>query len=230
MARRATTGDLRRQGTSRLVLASASPRRLELLSRVGLVPEVVPSSVEEVVRPGEPPDAAALRLAREKAGEVAAQLGPEPGFVIAADTIVAVGGDALGKPLDAAEATGMLERLSGRTHAVHTGFVVLALPGRGEARRIERVVTTRVRVKRLAPLEIAGYVATGEPLGKAGGYAIQGAGAFMVEGVAGSVTNVIGLPLPEVLEALAALGGPRPFGGEPRPAGHAASRRGGRPR
>ncbi len=105
-----------------------------------------------------------------------------------------------------------------------------ALPGypagsrvRGGGGRIERVVTTRVRVKRLTPLEIAGYVATGEPLGKAGGYAIQGAGAFMVESIEGSVTNVIGLPLLEVLEALAALGGPRPFGAERRPSGPTAN-------
>lgn len=207
-------------GGARFVLASGSPRRLELLSRVGLVPEVVPSDVEEVVRPGEPADAAALRLAGEKAADVAGRLGPGPAFVIAADTIVALGDEALGKPLDAADAARMLERLSGRTHEVHTGFVVLALPG---GRRIERVVTTRVRVKRLTPLEIAGYVATGEPLGKAGGYAIQGAGAFMVESIEGSVTNVIGLPLLEVLEALAALGGPRPFGAERRPSGPAAN-------
>ncbi len=171
---------------------------------------MVSSDVEEVVRSGEAADGAALRLAGEKAADVAGRLGPAPAFVIAADTIVALGDEVLGKPLDAADAARMLERLSGRTHAVHTGFVVLALPG---GRRIERVVTTRVRVKRLTPLEIAGYVATGEPLGKAGGYAVQGAGAFMVERVDGSVTNVIGLPLVEVLEALAALGGPRPFGG-----------------
>lgn len=222
--------------------------------------------VAERFEPGEPADAAALRLARAKAEDVAGRIGPGPALVLAADTIVAIEGEPLGKPTDRAAAVVMLERLSGRTHEVHTGFVVLEhLPGvvnppgcpedapeaprsrsgrlaperllperigrtgsraslqkvtgcRGEAlpgpvsRRIERVVTTRVRVKRLTPAEIAGYVATGEPFDKAGGYALQGAGAFMIEGVEGSVTNVIGLPLVEVLEALAALGGPGPFG------------------
>ncbi len=222
------------------------------------MPEVVPSAVAEQFEPGEPAAAAALRLARAKAEEVARRLGRGPALVLAADTIVAIDGEPLGKPADRPEAAAMLERLSGRTHEVHTGFVVLeaggapqrgapqpphlpmstpasggaAPPGSGSGRspqargpgdrpaqgsgaagrRIERVVTTRVRVKRLTPEEIAGYLATGEPFDKAGGYAIQGAGAFMIEGVEGSVTNVIGLPLVEVFEALAALGGPGPFG------------------
>lgn len=169
--------------------------------------------MDERVLPGEAPREAARRLAALKAQAAAAGLAGRPAFVVAADTIVAVGADALGKPADAAEARAMLERLSGRVHEVHTGFVVLALPaGEGAPRRVERVVTTRVRVKPLEPREIEGYVATGEPFGKAGAYAIQGMGAFMVEGVEGSVTNVIGLPLAEVLAALAALGGPAPFG------------------
>lgn len=196
----------------RLVLASASPRRLDLLTRVGLGPEVVPAEVDERLLPGEAPGAAARRLAALKADAACRQLGTVPALVIAADTIVAIDGEALGKPIDAADAAAMLERLSGRTHEVHTAFVVAGAGGAAAGRRVESVVTSRVRVKPLSRAEVDGYVATGEPFGKAGAYAIQGAGAFMVEGVEGSVTNVIGLPLVEVLEAVAALGGPRPFG------------------
>jgi septum formation protein len=188
------------------VLASSSPRRLELLARVGLAPEVVAPEVDESVLPEESPEATARRLAVAKGVAAAARLGA-PAFVVAADTVVALDGEALGKPADAAEAARMLERLSGRTHAVHTGFVVLA-PGGG---RVDDVVTTRVHVRPLAPREVAGYVASGEPFGKAGAYAIQGIGACLVRRVEGSVTNVIGLPLAEVLAALEALGGPRPF-------------------
>jgi septum formation protein len=204
---RATTGPEPRQGGSRLVLASASPRRLELLRRVGLAPEVVPADLDERPLAGETPVATALRLAGEKAARVAARLGGPAAFVVAADTVVAVDGLALGQPADAADAARMLGSLSGRGHEVHTAFVVRAPDGR----RVERVVTTRVRVKPLSPAEIAGYIETGEPFGKAGAYAIQGVGAFMIEGVEGSVTNVVGLPLAEVLAALAELGGPRPF-------------------
>ncbi|HEY8370565.1 MAG TPA: Maf family protein [Thermodesulfobacteriota bacterium] len=196
----------------RIVLASASPRRLDLLRRVGLAPEVAPADVDERLLPGEAPDAAARRLAALKADAACRQIESGPAFVIAADTIVAIDGQSLGKPADAAEAVAMLERLSGRTHEVHTGFVVAGAAGAAEGRRVASVVTTRVRVKRLSRAEIDGYVATGEPFGKAGAYAIQGAGAFMVTAVEGSVTNVIGLPLAEVLEALVALGGPGAFG------------------
>jgi septum formation protein len=192
---------------SRLVLASASPRRLDLFARVGLAPEVMPADLDERPLPGEVPVATALRLAREKAERATARLAGPAAFVVAADTVVAVDGLALGQPADAADAARMLGRLSGRTHDVHTAFVVTAPDGR----RVERVVTTRVRVKPLSAAEIAGYIGTGEPFGKAGAYAIQGVGAFMIEGVEGSVTNVIGLPLVEVLAALAELGGPRPF-------------------
>ncbi len=200
-----------RQGT-RLLLASSSPRRLDLLARVGLDPEVVPADVDERLLPGEAPADAARRLAALKAEAACRTLGTAPAVVVAADTIVAIDGESLGKPLDAADAAAMLDRLSGRTHEVHTGFVVAGTGGAAGGRRVESVVTTRVRVKRLSRAEVEGYIATGEPFGKAGAYAIQGAGAFMVEGVEGSVTNVIGLPLVEVLEALAALGGPQPFG------------------
>ncbi|HEX7127376.1 MAG TPA: Maf family protein [Thermodesulfobacteriota bacterium] len=196
----------------RIVLASASPRRLDLLRRIGLAPEVAPADVDERLLPGEAPDAAAGRLAGLKADAACRLLEPGPALVIAADTIVAIDGRSLGKPADAAEAAAMLERLSGRTHEVHTGFVVAGAAGAAAGRRVASVVTTRVRVKRLSRAEIDGYVATGEPFGKAGAYAIQGAGAFMVTAVEGSVTNVIGLPLAEVLEALVALGGPGAFG------------------
>lgn len=191
----------------RLVLASASPRRLELLARAGVAAEVSPADVDERLLPGEAPVEAARRLAALKADRAAEALTGGAALVLAADTIVAIDGESLGKPADDAEAVAMLERLSGRTHDVHTGFALVSTSGP----RLESVVTTRVHVKPLGRQEIEGYVATGEPFGKAGAYAIQGAGAFMVRAVEGSVTNVIGLPLAEVLEALAALGGPPPF-------------------
>lgn len=206
----------------RLVLASASPRREDLLARIGLVAEVLPSDVDERLLPGEAPEAAARRLAVAKAERAVAVLQAEQGpaacddrplLVLGADTIVALDGESLGKPADAPEAVRMLERLSGREHAVHTGFAVLGHGGAAAGRRIASVVTTRVRVKDLSRAEVEGYVATREPFGKAGAYAIQGAGAFMIRSVEGSVTNVIGLPLVEVLEALVALGGPMPFSG-----------------
>lgn len=197
---------------ARLVLASASPRRLDLLVRVGLAPEVAPVDVDERLLPGEAPEAAARRLAVLKAETARAGLDGGPALVLAADTVVALDGESLGKPADETEARQMLARLSGRTHEVHTGFAVVAEGGAAAGQRVESVVTTRVRVKPLAPEEIDGYVATGEPFGKAGAYAIQEAGAFMIEAVEGSVTNVIGLPLVEVLAAVAALGGPRVFG------------------
>lgn len=163
--------------------------------------------MDERLLPGEAPAAAARRLAALKADRAAGRLGAAPALVLAADTIVAIDGASLGKPADAADAAAMLARLSGRSHEVHTGFALVSTSGP----RLESVVTTRVHVKALDRAEIDGYVATGEPFDKAGGYAIQGAGAALVQSIEGSVTNVIGLPLVEVLEALAALGGPRAF-------------------
>jgi septum formation protein len=191
-------------GQTRLVLASASPRRRELLGQLGLSFEVSAADIDETPHPGEPAQAYVLRLAREKARAVATR--HPAAWVLAADTTVALGDELLGKPRDAAEAREMLGRLSGRTHEVHTG-VALAGPS-GEH---STVVRTRVTFRPLSPGEIAWYAGTGEPLDKAGSYAVQGKGGFLVAAVEGSPTNVIGLPLGETLELLARAGLPLPW-------------------
>ncbi len=184
-----------------IILASASPRRAALLEGAGIPVTVVPSHVAEHVRPGEAPVDAALRLARAKAREVSQRA--EGRFIVAADTIVVVDGEVFGKPLDAADAERMLRRLSGRVHEVMTGFEVL---DRDTGRGIGDVVVTRVEFKPLHPDEIQSYVATGCPLDMAGAYGIQGRAASMVRRIDGSYTNVVGLPLAEVVDALRRLG------------------------
>ncbi|ATB37559.1 septum formation inhibitor Maf [Cystobacter fuscus] len=186
-------------GQTRLVLASASPRRRELLGQLGLTFEVSAADIDETPQPGEPAGAYVLRLAQEKARVVA--LRHPDAWVLAADTTVALGEALLGKPRDAAEARDMLGRLSGRTHEVYTG-VALAGPGAGQS----TLVRTRVTFRALSPGEIAWYAGTGEPLDKAGSYAMQGKGGFLVASVEGSPTNVIGLPLGETLELIARAG------------------------
>jgi septum formation protein len=186
-------------GQTRLVLASASPRRRELLGQLGLTFEVSAADIDETPQSGEPAGAYVLRLAREKARVVA--LRHPDAWVLAADTTVALGEALLGKPRDAAEARDMLGRLSGRTHEVHTG---VALAGSGSEH--STLVRTRVTFRTLSSGEIAWYAGTGEPLDKAGSYAIQGKGGFLVASVEGSPTNVIGLPLGETLELLARAG------------------------
>ena len=175
----------------RLVLGSASPRRSELLSQLGINFEVRPADIDEAVQAGETPTAYVARLSREKAGAV----GRAGELVVAADTTVVVEGEILAKPDDQDDARRMLTLLSGRTHVVHTGVTVLRVGARSET----QVVDTAVTFIDLDALSIAWYLATGEPSGKAGGYAIQGAGAALVERINGSVTNVIGLPLAETV-------------------------------
>ena len=191
-------------GQTRLVLASASPRRRELLGQLGLAFDVSAADIDETPHQGEAAIAYVLRLAREKARVVA---GRHPGaWVLAADTTVVLGDELLGKPRDAAEVRDMMRRLSGRTHEVHTG-VALA----GPAGEQSTVVRTRVTFRPLSEGEIAWYAGTGESLDKAGGYAIQGKGGFLVAAVEGSPTNVIGLPLGETLELLTRAGVPLPW-------------------
>ena len=180
-----------------LILASASPRRQELLRSAGVPLAVMPSNADERFAPGEKPEKHALRLAWEKAREVAEQF-PDR-WVLAADTVVVIGNRVLGKPEDPKEAGKMLRLLSGREHRVITGYCLLHSSGR---KRKEGHITTRVFFKPLTAAEIRWYLATREPFDKAGGYAIQGRGAFMVKRIAGSYTNVVGLPLCEVIEAL----------------------------
>jgi septum formation protein len=184
-----------------LVLASASPRRREILTTLGLVFEVVPSTVVEVREVGETPEGYARRLSRDKATEVAERLStrdPRP-WVIAADTIVVDRGLVLEKPADDADARAMIARLSAREHEVVTA---VALARAGEGPRETIAVTTEVRFRALSDAEIARYVATGEGRDKAGGYAVQGIGAGLVVGVFGSYFNVVGLPAADTIALL----------------------------
>ena len=187
----------------RLVLASASPRRLDLLARIGVKPDaVVPADVDETVPKGELPRQHALRLACEKAGVVAAK---EPhALVLAADTVVAVGRRILPKVEDEDALRLCMRLLSGRRHRVLTG-VALALPGAGIR---ERLVETMIAMKRLSEEEIDYYAGHGEWRGKAGGYALQGYGEVYVRHIAGSYSNVVGLPLAETRVLLKSAGYP----------------------
>jgi septum formation protein len=191
----------------RLVLASASPRRRELLQRAGIRFEVIPAGIPERADPAEKPHEFAERIAAEKALAVARRLGPSPRRrVLGADTVVVVDGAPLGKPRDTGHAVEILSRLVGREHTVITAVAVVAsdtLAVRSTA------VTTRVRMRAAGAEELRAYAATGEPIDKAGAYAIQGEGKRFVEAVHGSESNVIGLP---VAETLALLGETEPNG------------------
>jgi septum formation protein len=188
-------------GRASLVLASASPRRLDLLRQIGLEPAAIdPAEIDEAPGPRELPADYARRLAREKALAVAPR---HPGaFVLAADTVVALGRRILGKPGDEAAARDCLARLSGRRHRV-LGAVRLLAP---DGRAAERLVTTRVTFKRLSAGEVERYLAGGEWRGKAGGYAIQGAAAAFIPAINGSYANVVGLPIAQVSGLLDGLG------------------------
>jgi septum formation protein len=183
----------------RLVLASGSLRRADLLRAAGIPFEVFPVDIDEQFRSDETPEHAVARLAQAKAA-VAAASHPDA-VVLGADTTVVVDGEALAKPADADDAARMLRLLSGRTHEVLTGVCVWH-----QGRRLVRVAPTRVRMAQLGESEIAWYVATGEPFDKAGGYAVQGLAARFVEGIDGSYSNVVGLPISSVYEMLKELG------------------------
>jgi len=189
---------------SLLVLASASPRRRDLLERAGLRFEVLPADVCEEIRAGEQPRALVERLAEEKAAAVRSRLPERPRrVVLGSDTVVVLGDEILGKPRDAEEAVAMLRRLTGRTHSVWTGVAVLATDG---ATASVRSIESRVTLRLASEAELRAYVASGEPLDKAGAYAFQGEGRRFVTRVEGSESNVIGLPLEETLGLLAAAG------------------------
>jgi septum formation protein len=178
-----------------IVLASGSPRRRALLAELGLALSVIVSEIDETPLGGEAPAESAVRLARAKAEAVAARLGssqPSARLVLAADTVVEIDGLALGKPTSAAAAARMLERLSGRMHAVHTALTLIDLD---RDRSRSGLSTSSVRVRALTRAEIAWYVATGEGVDKAGGYAVQGLASLFIERVEGSYSNVVGLPL-----------------------------------
>ena len=189
----------------RFILASQSPRRRQLLALLGYPFEIVVPDVDEDVHLEAGPATYVLRTAQQKAEAVAQKL-PVPSaalrsIIIAADTTVDLGGDILAKPVDAADASAMLHRLSARTHRVHTGVAV-----RLGDRTAADTITSLVTFTPLSAEMIEWYVATGEPLDKAGGYAVQGAGGVLVQRVQGSVSNVIGLPLHTVVRLAADLG------------------------
>jgi septum formation protein len=184
-----------------ILLASASPRRSELLRQLGIDHEIRPVDVDESVRPGEAPSAYVLRLAEAKAVALWQRLGAvERRPVLAADTTVALEGEIFGKPADLAQARAMLGRLSGRTHEVHTAVAVLHDGGAAA-----RVSSSSVSLRALTPAEIDWYWSTGEPSDKAGGYAVQGRAAAFIRHIAGSYSGIMGLPLFETWELLAPL-------------------------
>ncbi len=215
--------------TSSLILASASPRRKELLERIGFSVRVVVADIDEIPLPGERPIDYTKRMAREKglsamrrmmataypdeqsgrrgfvSGNVPARTaGEEPGrWILSADTVVAIDDVLLGKPADEQEAREMILRLAGREHRVVTGFSLLDMRRSKEGLQ---GVTTFVRFKRMTRNEVDNYVGMGESMDKAGAYAIQGIGAYLVEEVRGSYTNVVGLPVCQVIEMMQEMG------------------------
>ena len=191
-----------------MILASQSPRRRELLEDAGFELTIIPAQIDESRIPGETPVELVGRLAAEKAEAVRASLGAgvRDDLLVAADTIVWMGDEALGKPSDASDATAMLHELSGRTHHVSTGVCAMRLAPGGE--RIGEtcfVETTDVTFWELTEAEVAAYVATGEPLDKAGAYGIQGAGRMLVRRVDGDYPNVVGLPVERLVRELGRL-------------------------
>jgi septum formation protein len=181
----------------KLILASKSPRRKRLLKEAGFIFEIVPSPFEEEIDQEQDPHVLAVELSREKAAPVA--IANAESIVISADTLVVLDGHIMGKPRDAKEAKAMLGKLSGNGHEVITGFTIRCESLKKET---SMAVTTKVFFRELSDEEISEYVATGEPMDKAGAYGIQGKGGELVEHVEGDILNVVGLPLKEVRETL----------------------------
>jgi septum formation protein len=194
----------------KFILASASPRRRELLGLIGLDFEVRPSHVPEVRMDGETPEDYVGRLSRDKAHALASEHPSR--WVIAADTTVVLGDELLEKPVDAADAARMLARIAGQTHIVYTG---VTLEHAGNAWRDTRVTESQVRMASMTTDEIQWYVASGEPFDKAGAYAVQGRGSMFIESINGSHSNVVGLPL-ATLYSMLKTAGVDPLSGEDR--------------
>lgn len=188
-----------------LVLASASPRRRELLQQIGLKFQVIPSRAEEQILPGETPEELVVRLSFDKASEVANRDEISGRWFIGSDTIVLCDGQILGKPENQTHAAAMLRQLSGREHQVLSGYAVI---DRQTGTKRAEAVSTRVWFRQLTDIEITSYIATGEPADKAGAYAIQGLGVCFVSRIEGSYTNVVGLPLCKLTLAMKELGIP----------------------
>jgi septum formation protein len=189
-----------------LVLASSSPRRKALLLQIGIPFESVESGIEETTNKSPSPGKLACRIAVQKAERVQ-HFRPQR-WILGADTIVVLKNRVFGKPGDTQECREMLFALQGTNHRVITGFCII--DGGGIPVHVE-AVTTEVKVKKMSEHEIEAYIDTGEPFGKAGGYAIQGIGSFMIEGITGSYTNVVGLPVCEVVRSLVGCGALRGF-------------------
>jgi septum formation protein len=188
-----------------LVLASASPRRRELLQQIGLKFQVVPSRAEEQILPGETPEEHVIRLSLDKAEEVANRDDISGRWFIGSDTIVLCDRQILGKPEDELHAATMLRQLSGREHQVLSGYAII---DRQTGKQQSEAVNTKVWFRQLTESEITSYIATGEPADKAGAYAIQGLGICFVARIEGSYTNVVGLPLCKLTLAMKELGIP----------------------
>jgi septum formation protein len=184
-----------------LILASASPRRRELLASIGIRFDVVPSNVPEARQDGEAPEEYVARLSRDKAEVIARQYPSR--WIVAADTTVLLGDELLEKPADPADAARMLATIAGRTHIVYSGVTVQCLD---RQHRETRVSESEVRMLPLSRSEIEWYVGTGEPLDKAGAYAVQGIGAMFIDSIHGSYTNVVGLPLALLFQMLREAG------------------------
>jgi septum formation protein len=206
-----------------LALGSASPRRRDILQSLGIPLLVEPADVSETPLANEQPDEYLVRIVRDKLSAVGARLGAAEGAsarsapararfsaVLVADTIVVIDGDILGKPTDTADAEALLLRIVGRTHVVKTRYAIASAENPGSP-SVERTIETQVTLRKASPDEIRRYAATGEGQDKAGAYAAQGIGAFLVESIVGSYTNVVGLPACEVVLDLKALGRLREF-------------------
>lgn len=181
-----------------LILASGSPRRAELIKEITEDFEVIPSTAEEIIQPDRSPEENALNLAKLKAQDVASRY---PGrWVLGADTIVVLDNQVIGKPVDEQDAQQILQRLSGQEHQVITAMALI------NGQCFQKATVSTVKIKVLSNKEILDYIATGEPMDKAGAYAIQGTGSFMVESYSGSYTNIVGLPIETLQKLLADVG------------------------
>jgi septum formation protein len=185
-----------------LILASASPRRREILATVGASFQVIPSQIDEAVLPNEPADSYVMRLARDKARDIARRF--STGFVIGADTVVVLNEQILGKPADQSDARTMLRQLAGNWHEVFTGVAVIDAATSREALDICK---TRVKFSSMSDEEIEWYLQSGEPFDKAGAYAIQGRGSLFIDEIEGNYLNVVGLPITLLCRLLKSLGG-----------------------
>lgn len=188
-----------------LLLGSASPRRRDILQGLGLSIRVEPADIPEHRLPGEAPLEYVSRIVADKLAAVGERASGAFSAALVADTVVVIDGDVLGKPVDVADAERLLGRIAGRTHTVYTRYAI-SLPDAPSTARIARTVSTEVTLRAASPDELTRYAASGEGLDKAGAYAAQGIGAFLIERLVGSYSNVVGLPACEVVLDLRALG------------------------